>query len=631
MSKNKEQSLNIISQKFANRGEVKLFKELSLALEESIKEISGAEYGLVGMFNEKDKHIELLNEEISLEIMKGEDSILQTVLHSGKPLFENYVVSHKKYNPKIDNPLGIEIKSMLIIPILNREKTEALGFLQAVSSLNNPIEFGRYDIRILSLLEVHAREAFEYDDNLNSKTINLKNTQKKTTSPTKIVRRKTKNELESELKQHKEDINALKIKLDSKEVLITELKESLSLKTEELKSSKKQINKYEIISLEERAKEEKINRENEINIILNFLTNEVGYFLTGKDKIYLFLEIIKNSIHNQKQLLFINKELENSSVLNNLTQSLYTVEKLPLIENSFNVFQAVAEVVNLYSHELSNRNITFNIFIDPRLPNWVIGDEDKIKSLMVHLLNNLYGLVDNGGAIELLVSFFAPTKSLTIEIKGLLPSKLKEIRRLFINKKVSHGLTTSSSGLGLSICSNLITILGAKLKLTSIRGDEHAFHITIPIRIDEKSRQKVFPYRNDKKVGILMDESNLYGYLNIERYLLSLGIKKENILTFKNHKKINSTSFFHLFCFENMLSKQFDMSRFNSISILKYSAEISSHDYGKGIEAHEMYINSYYGLNLQKILFPDIHIETITPKTLLVKDSFFNRVVNKFC
>ncbi len=632
MSKNKEQSLNIISQKFANIGETKLFKELSTALEESIKEISGAEYGLVGMmFNQKGKQIELLNREINLEIMKGENSILQTALNSHKPLFENYVVSHKKYNPKIDNPLEIEIKSILIIPILNQKKTEVLGFLQAVNSINNPIEFGRYDLRILTLLEVHARETFEYDPILDTKTTNIKTKQKILTSPTKIVRRKTKNELESELKQYKENINALKIELELKEILVTKLQESLSLKIEELKNSKKQITKYEIISLEERAKQEKKNRENEINIILNFLTNEVSYFLTGEDEIYLFLEIIKNAIHNHKQLLFINKELENSSLLNNLTQSLHTIEKLPLIENSFNVFQAVTEVVNLYSHKLSNRNITFNIFIDPRLPNWVIGDENKIKSLMVHLLNNLYGLVDNGGAIELLVSFFAPTKSLTIEFKGLLPNKLKEIRRLFINKKVSHGLTSSSSGLGLSICSSLITLLGAKLKLTTIRGDEHSFHITIPIRIDEKSKQKVFSYKNDKKVGILMDESNLYGYLNIKRYLLSLGIKKENILHFKNHKKINSTSFFHLVCFENMLSKQFDMSRFNSISILKYSADISSHDYGKGIEVDEMYINSYYGLNLQKILFPDINVETIIPKTLLVKDSFFNRVVNKFC
>jgi signal transduction histidine kinase len=628
MSKNKEQSLNIISQKFANMEQTKLFKELSIALEESIKEISGAEYGLIGMVDKRGKQIKLLNRDISFEIMKGADSILQTALSSQKPLFENYTVSHKKYNPKIDNPLKIEIKSMLIMPILNREKTDILGFIQAVNSLNNPIKFGRYDLRILSLLETYARETFECDNHHKVET-----KQKSPTPPLKIVRRKTKNELETEVKCYEEEINALKIELNSKKILTSELKESLFLTTEELKKNKQQISKYELLLEESFFKKEEIKRENEIKIILNFLTNEVTYFLKEKDKIYLFLEIIKNSIHNPKQLSFINNELENSSILNNLSQTLYTVEKLPLIENSFNIFQAVAEVANLYSHEFSNRNITFNIFINPQLPNWIIGDEEKIKSLMIHLLNNLYGLVDNGGAIELLVSLLTPTKSLTIEIKGLLPNKLKEIKRLFQNKKISHELTTSSSGLGLTICSNLITILEAKLKLTTIGGDEHSFRIDIPIKIDEKSIRKVLPYKNDKndkKVGILMNESNLYAYLNVERYLLSLGIKKENILLFKNHKKINSTTFFHLFCFENMLSKQFDMSRFNSIAILKYSSEISNYNYGKGIEVHEMYINNYYGLTLQKILFPNVHIEDITQKTLLVKDSFFNRVVNKF-
>ena len=518
---------------------------------------------------------------------------------------------------------------MIVVPIFNRERTDILGFIQAVNSVKNSTEFGRYDLRILALLESYARQIFERDDREKKREIKKEPTLPKI--PIKIVRRKTKNELEAELKLYEERVKALKIELNSKEELTLELKESLSLKTEELKSSQNKIEKYEIVSLEKSVKKKERDSHNEIKTILNFLTNEVSYFLNEKDKIYLFLEIIKSSLHNQAQLLVIDKELEKSTLLNKLIETVYTTEKMPLIEESFNTFQTVSEVVNLYSHEFSNREITFNIFIDPRLPSWIIADEEKIKSLMVHLLNNLYGLVDDGGAIELLVSFSTQNNNLIIDMKGLLPNKLNEIKKLFQNKKVSTELSTSSSGLGLSICSNLATILRAKLKLsTTGGGDEHSFKVTIPIKLDRKSIEKIFPYTNSKKIGILMDESNLYAYLNIKRYLLSLGIRKENILLFKNHKKINSTTFFHLICFENMLSQHFDMSRFNSISILKYSSEMSGNDYGRGIEVHELYINSYYGMNLQKILFPNISIEEITPKTLLVKDSFFNRMVNKF-
>lgn len=639
MSKNKEQSLNIITQKFGNIEEKNRFKGLSLALEESIKEISSAEYGLVLMFDSLSKQIEILNKNITFNLINTK-SILQTVLFSKKPIFENFVVSHKKYNQKIDNPLNIDIKSTITIPILNIEKTEVIGFIQAINSVNSSVKFGRYDLRILNLLDSYARKTFEQSSyrSVENSSLSTPHISKPTPQKERVLKpiilhkaicRKTKNELKAELKEYEEKIEILKKELNSKEQIASKLEESLSIKTQELNNSQKKIAKYELISLEENLKKEEKEKLDELKIILDFLTNEVNYLLKGKDKIYLFLKIIKNSLHNQKKLLTIDKELKETQFLNSLVESIFTIEKVPLIKETFNIFQTISEVTNLYSHEFSNKDITFNVFIDPRSPNWVITDEEKIKSLMVHLLNNLYGVVDSGGAIEVLVGYSSLSKSIILNIKGLFPNKLKEIKRLFKNKKVSHGLTTSSSGVGLSICNNLIAILGAKLKVTTIKGDEYSFKIDIPIKIDRKSINKILPYENPKKVGILMDDSNLFAYLNIKRYLLSLNIKNENILLFKNNKKINSRSFSHLFCFENMLSKHFDMSIFNSISILKYSSEISQNDYGRGIDVNELYINSYYGMEVQKILFPDIPVENITPKTLLVKDSFFNRVVNK--
>ena len=574
MSKNKEQCLNIISQKFNNLENTKSQKELSQILEESIKEISGAEYGFLLKVDSKNDALDL----------KLSNSILKSTLASKKPLFENHIISHKEYNQKVDNPLNIEIKSMLIIPILNQEETTVIGFIQAINSVKNSVEFGRYDLRILSLLEPIARNILEHKD----KEAIAKEENLSIISSTPI-KRKTKANLELELQQYEEKVQALKAELKSKEINIVD----------------------------------------ETTLILNFLTNESLYFANERHHIYLFLEIIKNSLHNPKQLALIDESLEDSLFINNLTQELYTIEKLPLKPKHFHTIQTISSVVNLYAHEFSNRDITFNIFIEPQIPNWLIGDVNKIKSLMVHLLNNLYGLIENGGAIEVLVSFSTQESSLDIELKGLLPHKTKEIKKFFKNKKVSHSLTTNDNGLGLSICSSLINILGAKLKLATRGGEEHIFKINIPLIIKPNQIEKSCLYKIPMKIGILMNESNLYAYQNIERYLLSFGIEKKNIFHFENLKKINSTTFFHLICFENMLTEEFNISRFNSIVILKYNSEQSSNIYEEEIEVNELYINSYYGMVLQKILFPKSPVEITAPRTLLIKESFLTKVINK--
>jgi hypothetical protein len=190
-------------------------------------------------------------------------------------------------------------------------------------------------------------------------------------------------------------------------------------------------------------------------------------------------------------------------------------------------------------------------------------------------------------------------------------------------------LVTDDTGLGLSISSNLVNILGGKLTLSTTKESEHSFKVNIPIEIGHDSMRNNFISKSKTKVGVLMNEENIDAYNNLKRYLISFGIEESNILVFKNYKKMDNYNFFHLVCFENMYSSKVDIIRYTSISILKYFDSNTRRDYGKDIEVHELYLNSYYGITLQKILFPEIQIEEFVDNTLLIEDSFLNRVVNR--
>jgi len=628
MSKSKEQCINIINQQFNSLKNEKDEKALLIALEKSIIDISSSEFSLVWFMDNETNKIKTFynNRRLELDL---EESILKEILVSKKGFFDNYVVSHLKYNPRIDNILKIKIKSMVAVPVVDKAKNRVVAFIVAFNSVNHNEEFKRYDIRSLALLNssvfnIIKRLKVNQDNDtplvkkeILSEKIQIDKSSVKREEIKKVTHQ-TKIELESELKIQKERLK--------------KLEEELRLKTEELKDKENEIKNYAltVIHQKEKKNSEPINNSNsDIYTIFDFLNNEVHYLANEEHKIYLLLEIIKNSLHNKEQLHFLNGELEKIQLIEKLANGLYTREKMPIIVETFNIYQLITDISILYSKTFSDKNITLNIFLDPKTPNLMISDKYKIKSLLIHLINNIFNFTPEMGAIELNINFSTRDDFLTLEVKSLKAYPPQSIKNFFAHKEINHSLTSSESGLGLSVSSNLVKILGGKLKLSSIDKDEHLFTVLLPVKRGKESQKLKFTDENVMKIAILMSEENTLAVENLIRYLLSMGIDDKSIFTFKSSKKIKDLKVSHLFCFENMFSNELDFNDFSSITVLKYSQKRLNIQKNR---VNTLYVNSYYGLELQKILFPTMPTVEIRDNTLLVEDSFlskFSSVVKK--
>jgi signal transduction histidine kinase len=621
MSKSKEQCINIINQQFHDLKDEHDEKALFIALEKSIKEISSAEFALVWIMDNEANKIKTFyqNRRWELEL---KESILQKVLLSKKGFFDNYVVSQLQYNPNIDNILKVKIKSMIAVPVLDKAKDKVMAFIVAFNSVNNKEIFRRYDIRSLGLLDTYIsniiRSTTDKDLAIEPLPKKLDRTKIKPLvvqqKETKRVTRKTKMELERELEIQKEKLRLLE--------------EELSLKTEALESKEAEIQDYALTVISEEEVVNPINHKSDIYTIFNFLNNEVSYLANEEHKVYLFLEIIKNSLHNKEQLHFLNGELEKIQLIEKLANALYTREKMPILLEPFNIYQLVNDISTLYSKTFSDKNITFNIFLDPTTPNFLISDKDKIKSLIVHLINNIFNFTAQLGAIELSLNFSDVNELLTLEIKSFNAIETQKTKNFFSHKEVNHSLTSSESGLGLSVGSNLVKILGGKLKLSAMGKEKHLFTVFLPIKQSRESQPLEF-HRKDMKVAILMNEENSLAVENLIHYLIVMGIDDKFIFTFKSSKKLKGVRFSHLFCFENIFDDNLDFKSFNSITVLKYSQKRLNLQKNM---VNTLYVNSYYGMELQKILFPTMQSVDFKENTLLIEDSFlskFSSVVKK--
>ena len=364
--------------------------------------------------------------------------------------------------------------------------------------------------------------------------------------------------------------------------------------------------------------------------ILDFLTKEVTYLDKDSNSIFLFLEIIRNSLHDEMKLAYVEEKLIHSSFLSNLVDNLYTKTEMKVKIEPFKFYSSMVSIANLYSHYFTQKNILFNVFIDPMIPSSLQSDITLIQSLMTHLLNNANSLVKEHGVIELYILFLEKEKNLEIELKVIQPEEIKQFRDFFKAKTGTNSITSGDTGLGLSVSSNLLNILEGKLKLTTTGANENSFIALIPVELTEVVAKKDFRHKRPTKIGILMNDENAYAYNNLRRYLEGFGIDESNIVTVSSYKKLRNIKIAHFICFENMLNDKINLNDFSDITILKYSDTPLSITYSNKVIVHEIYLNAYYGMQLQKILFPDTPVENMEENTILMEDSFLSKVSKRF-
>ncbi|OQA10285.1 MAG: Adaptive-response sensory-kinase SasA [Firmicutes bacterium ADurb.Bin373] len=128
-------------------------------------------------------------------------------------------------------------------------------------------------------------------------------------------------------------------------------------------------------------------------------------------------------------------------------------------------------LINLFEHlhkqlipRAVRENIDFTVDYPQNMPN-IYADADRLKQLFINILDNAFNFNRPGGY----VSFKAESqeKSLKFTISdngsGIAADELPMVKEKFYKGKSSH----SKSGIGLSICEEIVSLMGGKLEVSS--------------------------------------------------------------------------------------------------------------------------------------------------------------------
>lgn len=241
--------------------------------------------------------------------------------------------------------------------------------------------------------------------------------------------------------------------------------------------------------------ESKGNIDKKQNIIIANLTHEIRNPLNAINGI---LELLKDdNISDQKEI--IQDGIKVVDILKNLINNMIDFTKnkygyTSVYLKNIDISSMVNDIYNVYKYSV-NKNVVMTKEISDEIPKELIGDSDKITQIISNLLSNSCKYTEKG-KINIKLNSLNISKSVYwIEIIvsdtgiGIPGEKQYLIFREF--EQISK-LSKASSGLGLSLCHQLVTMLNGSITFISEELWGSTFTCRLPLGIiPDKKKIKV--------------------------------------------------------------------------------------------------------------------------------------------
>lgn len=160
-------------------------------------------------------------------------------------------------------------------------------------------------------------------------------------------------------------------------------------------------------------------------------------------------------------------------------------DKLTLIIAPF-AARAVLEQVRLLLQPLAERKgLDFAFSVAAAVPNWLAGDADRIRQIVLNLATNAIKFTEHG-SVKLHVDWANDELRLVVTDTG--PGlNAEQCQRIFARFEQAEGARTASryggSGLGLAICQELAAAMGGTIRVRSHPGQGARFEVCLPLAI----------------------------------------------------------------------------------------------------------------------------------------------------
>ncbi len=175
----------------------------------------------------------------------------------------------------------------------------------------------------------------------------------------------------------------------------------------------------------------------------------------------------------------------------------------------FDLYGAVNTIVRMLRPQAEAKGVTLNADIDPRIPDYVVGDDQHLRQVLINLVGNSVKFTKEG-EIDVRVSLITELEdemSVRFEIIDTgIGIPFEDQERIFDKfQQVDNSLAREyeGTGLGVAISRELISLMGGELRLQSYPGQGSRFWFSLKLRhceLEEYQRPEKSRVKSDNKV-----------------------------------------------------------------------------------------------------------------------------------
>jgi PAS domain S-box-containing protein len=159
-----------------------------------------------------------------------------------------------------------------------------------------------------------------------------------------------------------------------------------------------------------------------------------------------------------------------------------------------NLHQLMEEIAESQAVSARAKDVDLNLFIQPGVPELVIGDSTRLRQVITNLCSNAIkfssGAESRRGRVSIAVSELQDDASkIRFSVKdngiGIEPDMIPRLFKSFTQAEKSTTRNYGGTGLGLAICKRLTELMNGSIEVSSGQGEGAEFLLTIPLRAQE--------------------------------------------------------------------------------------------------------------------------------------------------
>lgn len=277
-----------------------------------------------------------------------------------------------------------------------------------------------------------------------------------------------------------------------------------------------------------------------------FLANMSHEIRTPMNSIIGMAHLLKQSSLSEKQHDYVNKLNASASsllgIINDILDfSKVEAGKLEIEQAPFSIEDALIEMTEVLAVQASKKSIEYLVDYDDSIPTNLVGDALRLSQVLTNLISNAIKFTDSGEVVARVSLLEKSEHTVRIGFSvedtgiGISEDAQQNLFQSFSQADASITRTYGGTGLGLTIASNLVQLMGGHLQVNSTLGKGSKFYFNLSFKWSDRQEPSVKPV---SQVRVLVIDDSLSAREIMGETLRGLGIQSDVIETFDEAKRL---------------------------------------------------------------------------------------------